>query len=87
VHCFLWRRLFVGSLWICVPSLSLLEASALQAQLHAKLDRGAYATGVREMVSDSGRLRALLDASADYVFDERLPIQHVPPPPRHHEVS
>lgn len=52
LHTFQWRRLFLGSLWICVPSLWVAEAQIIAKQLHTRLARGAYAPGVAEMVDD-----------------------------------
>ena len=77
LHEFRWRRLFVGSLWICVPSLHPEEASAINSQLQTRLARGAYAPGVLEMVSDMTRLAGLLDDRGEYSFGTQEPIRHV----------
>ena len=77
LHEFRWRRLFVGSLWICVPSLSPQETQVIAGQLQMRLARGAYAPGVAEMVDDMSKLTGLLDDHSQYVFNENDIIQHV----------
>jgi hypothetical protein len=67
----------VGSLWICVPSLSPQETQVIAGQLQMRLARGAYAPGVAEMVDDMSKLTGLLDDHSQYVFNENDIIQHV----------
>ena len=77
LHEFHWRRLFVGSLWICVPSLSPEEAQVIAGQLHTRLARGAYAPGVAEMVDDMSSLSGLLEDRSEYAFMPDEVIEHV----------
>lgn len=77
LHEFQWRRLFLGSLWICVPKLTPQEAHEIAGQLHTRLARGAYAPGVAEMVDDMSKLSGLLEDRTEYVFNQNAIIKHV----------
>jgi hypothetical protein len=77
LHEFQWRRLFLGSLWICVPSLLPQEARVIAGELQMRLARGAYAPGVAEMVDDMSKLSGLLEDRSDYVHNENEIIKHV----------
>ena len=77
LHIFQWRRLFVGSLWICVPSLWPEEAAIIASQLHTRLSRGAYAPGVAEMIDDMSKLAGLLEDRSEFTFIPDETITHV----------
>eukprot|EP01043_Picozoa_sp_COSAG02_P089563 COSAG02_NODE_26525_length_631_cov_0.776316_2_plen_146_part_00 len=77
LHEFHWRRIFLGSLWVCVPSLYPEEARAIAGELQTRLARDAYAPGVAEMVDDMSKLSALLEHRSEYISNENEIIKHV----------